>query len=1067
MKTHSLFSNWLVIIFAMLFLSIYSTNHLNAGVICVSNTGDDENPGTPELPYQNIQTALDSASAGDTIKVAAGTYSQYLSTKCSVILLGGYNEFFTNNERDIFENTTSIVGVSTMMFNDTNGSETNGFHFICNSSVTGDAIKVSNNSYFSQNVIHGYASSSINSAIYVSGGATVVNNSIKGGWKALSLNSGEGTPNVRNNIMTGTSFGLSTISFDASVRTYNNVYGNTHNYTGFDSNPGVGDISQNPQFRNVDNNDFRILEESACVDAGDPSDSPGFEPAPYNTRIDIGAYGGTIYSPYLTPIPNAPLLSTPINNLENAPRTITLKWNDIEEVDSFQVQVATDPTFTTGIVLDNNSVSDTIVDLSDLLYNTTYYWRVNASVTLGTSDWSEVWHFSTIELDQPVLYLPANGKINPDGFLWYSTLNADKYNIQISTDSIFAGIVLDSTLSDTTFVLDSLDNNLYYWRIKAFNAVGESPWSMIRNFTIDNDLLFYEDFESYPLGILANAPGSPWIRYSSSREGTIVDNNVHSGEKCFQINSFTTSTEIDYVKFDWASKPAQLNLELWYNPDGFFIYKDFAELGLGFAASKFDMDEFIGLWGSDHNVWFSAEGRVSDTIVFNELEYDKYNYIKVEFDFQDNEARVYIGLDSEAPLRATVSFNGTIDINSLYFAGDLNPTYIDDIYVTVEGEYILPLPQPPVLLSPANGSIEQNTTLTLNWQPALTADSYHIQIDDTIDFSSPLFDQQNITATSHQLINLDYNKTYYWHVSAKNASGTSVWSDTWNFITLVTPICDRDWIGFNPPVAFDYTSGNKYNVKITLTDVGLCSKLEIEVMSVTMDDNVSISYSYPNNGSLSGSVSADGNTISGSYNIGNSNCGGSKSGSWSASKLTLIPDKPTLINPINNAVDQPVDITLTWDEVDKVAGYALEVSESDNFETSILSVANTLTNSYDISSLNKNTTYYWKVGSINVCDEINWSEIRNFTTINPVGINISNSNKHFRFFPNPVNNVLYFEGIENEITEISVLTIDGKILKQMNEKGINQIDLSDLQKGTYLLKIINSKIIYFKKIIKQ
>ncbi|MBN2763586.1 MAG: DUF1565 domain-containing protein, partial [Bacteroidales bacterium] len=549
MKKHSFSSNRLVTILISFFLIIWVSNQLNAGVICVSNTGDNDNTGTPGSPFLTIQKALDSASAGDTIKIAAGIYTEYLNTKCSNILLGGYNESYTNNKRDIFLNKTYIVGASSVMYYDANSSTIDGFVFDCGSSVTDAAAKLYNGSVLSHNVFLNLTAIAANN-IETYGGAVVINNTVYEGSNAIVINSGTGTPLIKNNIFCYTSFGINTVGYDASVRTYNCVYGNTFSYTGFDSNPGNGDIAMNPVFRDVNNYDFRILEISSCLDKGDPSDSPGNEPHPYNSRIDIGAYGGTAWSPYLTPIPDAPSLCVPANNLENASRDIILKWNDIEEIDSFHVQVTTDPSFVTGIIMDDDAVSDTALVLTDLLYHKTYFWRVNASVTLGTGEWSEVWQFSTIELDQPALYLPSDRKINPGEFMWFSTANADNYIIQFSTDSLFTGIVLDSLLTDTIYSGDSLGNNTYYWRIKALNADDESPWSVIRSFIINSELLFCEDFESYPPGILADAPGSPWIRYSSSRVGDVINTNVHEGDQCFQINSFTTSTEIDYVKFD-------------------------------------------------------------------------------------------------------------------------------------------------------------------------------------------------------------------------------------------------------------------------------------------------------------------------------------------------------------------------------------------------------------------------------------------------------------------------------------------------------------------------------------
>ncbi len=203
--------------------------------------------------------------------------------------------------------------------------------------------------------------------------------------------------------------------------------------------------------------------------------------------------------------------------------------------------------------------------------------------------------------------------------------------------------------------------------------------------------VFIEDFEKYTIGVLADAPGSPWVRYSSSRNGNVTTTWVHGGQQNFQINSFTTSTEIDYALLNLTQKPDQLNVELWYTPDGFYIYKDFASVGLSQVASKYDMTQKASFWGEDHNVKFNAEGMGSAATVFNELDYGsgpapngtpKHNYIRAEFDFKQNEVRFFIGSNASAPFRAKVNFDGSLQFNALFLAGGLNETFIDDIRVT-------------------------------------------------------------------------------------------------------------------------------------------------------------------------------------------------------------------------------------------------------------------------------------------------------------------------------------------------------------------------------------------------
>jgi photosystem II stability/assembly factor-like uncharacterized protein len=207
-----------------------------------------------------------------------------------------------------------------------------------------------------------------------------------------------------------------------------------------------------------------------------------------------------------------------------------------------------------------------------------------------------------------------------------------------------------------------------------------------------NEVVFSEGFESYPVGVLAQAPGSPWVRLSSSRYGDVSTTWPHSGTKNFMISSFTTSTEIDYVNLNLSTKPAVLTVELWYTPDGFFVYKDFAEFGLGYVSSN-QMNMVAGIAGSDKNVLFRAAGMSQNVNVYDNLGYGSlggspvHNYMRVEFDFNNNLASFYIGSSDQAPLRLSVKFDGTINFNSLYIVGGLNYTYFDDIKISARGTY--------------------------------------------------------------------------------------------------------------------------------------------------------------------------------------------------------------------------------------------------------------------------------------------------------------------------------------------------------------------------------------------
>ena len=216
----------------------------------------------------------------------------------------------------------------TNMYTDQHGSTIDGFVFHGSSNVSDAAARVYNNSVVSHNLFYGM-SASFSPSIELNGGAQVINNTVYGGSHGIEILYGTGTPNVRNNIITNGSSGMitNTSNYSETVRSYNCVYGNSFNYTGFNNNPGTGDISLNPKYRDANNLDFRILHTSPCLNAGNPSDDTGSEPAGYNSRIDMGVYGGTPWSPYFPPLPPAPALIAPDSGATNRPVNLTFQWN--------------------------------------------------------------------------------------------------------------------------------------------------------------------------------------------------------------------------------------------------------------------------------------------------------------------------------------------------------------------------------------------------------------------------------------------------------------------------------------------------------------------------------------------------------------------------------------------------------------------------------------------------------------------------------------------------------------------------------------------------------------------
>ncbi|MDP1676629.1 MAG: putative collagen-binding domain-containing protein, partial [Bacteroidota bacterium] len=194
------------------------------------------------------------------------------------------------------------------------------------------------------------------------------------------------------------------------------------------------------------------------------------------------------YTTSITP-PNAPLLSSPNDNATGQPVNIQFSWYSVSNATSYRLQLSQDSIFT-NLIHDQNSITDTTLQISPLNNLSKYFWRVSSSNSGGSSSFSSIRRLTTIAPAPmaPQLVSPTNGATNQMivfTFRWNKSLNASSYRIQVSQDSSFTTIVMeDSILTDTNKVSSSLLYSAnYFWRVRAAGVGGTSAYSTVWSFT--------------------------------------------------------------------------------------------------------------------------------------------------------------------------------------------------------------------------------------------------------------------------------------------------------------------------------------------------------------------------------------------------------------------------------------------------------------------------------------------------------------------------------------------------------------------------------------------------------
>jgi len=109
--------------------------------------------------------------------------------------------------------------------------------------------------------------------------------------------------------------------------------------------------------------------------------------------------------------------------------------------------------------------------------------------------------------------------------------------------------------------------------------------------------------------------------------------------------------------------------------------------------------------------------------------------------------------------------------------------------------------------------------------------TYHLEIDDNNDFSSPIYNDESLTVTNHTQSTLAANTTYYYRVRVKNAGGYSAWSSVQTVTTAASskPVVtassfngtvgisfSQNIIATNIPDSYAIVAGNNLPAGLTL-----------------------------------------------------------------------------------------------------------------------------------------------------------------------------------------------------------------------------------------------------------
>jgi len=185
--------------------------------------------------------------------------------------------------------------------------------------------------------------------------------------------------------------------------------------------------------------------------------------------------------------------------------------------------------------------------------------------------------------------------------------------------------------------------------------------------------------------------------------------------------------------------------------------------------------------------------------------------------------------------------------------------------------------------------------------------------------------------------------------------------------------------------------------------------------------------------------------------------------------ILRIPDPSlnttNLLVPADEAVEQPLEITFEWEATAGADLYEFELATDAGF-TNVVDSQNLTVNVADVTGLDSDTEYFWRVSASNLCGEAPLSDVFSFTTEEILGVDELTIDG-LVVYPNPANNLINVQAAE-QIVSVELINALGQSLQlQTSTSNRVQLDVSGLSAGNYFARIISENGVDVLQFVKR
>lgn len=360
---------------------------------------------------------------------------------------------------------------------------------------------------------------------------------------------------------------------------------------------------------------------------------------------------------------------------------------------------------------------------------------------------------------------------------------------------------------------------------------------------------------------------------------------------------------------------------------------------------------------------------------------------------------------------------------------------------------------------PANAQVGLDTNITLKWRRIEKAQKYLVQLSTDPSFKKVERNDSTNADTSKTFDGLLKNSKYYWRVQVRTSADTGPWSNTWNFVTTLTPPSTAQLVSAFP-------SGNGYYT-FTWNKVQDADQYQIQVSRWPTFDNIFKQAMVPD---TFRTISWFTEGLDYYWHVQANNVAGS--GPWSGvSEIVMIYAPTNLVAHDSGSSG----VVLNWKDNSAIEdGYVIERRQSPDTVFDVIDTLHGSGGEYTDSHAEQSHTYVYRVKAYNDSLESAYSNeaSSNSTAVRqekgiPAEFSLSQN------YPNPFNpsTKIKFALPESAATKLTVYDLLGRQMETLVNRELSAgcyevtFDAGRLANGVYFYRIEAGKFVRTMKLL--